>query len=139
MGKTFSANSEIELGNGFKILCEASGKQVVVDEPVSFGGTDLGMNPIELLLSSLGACKCVIAKVLAKKKGIVLEHLSVECTGSFNRDSKAGLSEIKSVYNIKSDMSADELEKFIELVDKNCPVNCTIKNTPELSSSVKKL
>lgn len=138
-GHNFVSKSEIDLNEGFKIVCQASGKQIIVDEPVSLGGTDLGMNPIEVLLSGLGACKCVIAKIIAKKKGIKLDYLSVECTGEFGSAKKVGLSEIKSVYTIKSESSQEELEKFIALVDDNCPVNDTIKNSPATSSTLNKI
>lgn len=127
MAKEFKAKAEIDLGEGFKIECEASGKKIIVDEPVSFGGTDLGMNPIEVLLSGLGACKCVISKMLAKKKGLKLDYLAVECIGAFS-SGKVGLSEIETIYHIKSDASDEELEKFMTLVDNNCPVNETLKN-----------
>ena len=83
MAKEFRTKAEIDLGEGFKVECEASGKKVIADEPLSFGGTDLGMNPIELLLSGLGACKCVTSKVIAKKNGLKLDYLAVECIGFF--------------------------------------------------------
>ena len=133
------ATAEIDLGEGYKIVCEASGKQIVVDEPVSFGGTDLGMNPLEVLLSGLGACKCVIAKMLAKKKRLQLDYLSIECTGTFDPEKKVGLSDIETVFHIKSPASDEELEKFMELVDNNCPVNDTIKNSPSLSHRLQRV
>ena len=137
--KTFTAKAEITLGEGFRVSCKASGKEIIADEPLNFGGTDLGMNPIEILLSGLGACKCVIAKILAKKKNLPLDYLSIECKGSFISGKKVGLSEIDSVYCIKSSASDEELEKFMQLVDDNCPVNDTIKNSPKLSHKLKRM
>ncbi len=138
MADKFTAKSEINLGKGFKVTCEASGKKIIADEPVSFGGTDLGMNPIELLLSGLGACKSIISKMLAEKKGLKLDYLAVECTGGFD-SKKVGLSEIETVFNIKSDASDEELEKFVTLVENNCPVNDTIKNSPKLSHKINRV
>lgn len=127
MAKEFRAKTVIDLGEGFKVECEASGKKIIADEPLSFGGTDLGMNPIELLLSGLGACKCVTSKVIAKKNGLKLDYLAVECIGFF-RPGTLGLSDIETIYHIKSDVSDEELEKFMALVDDSCPVHATIKN-----------
>ncbi|MGI5066346.1 OsmC family protein [Treponema putidum] len=132
MAKEFRTKSEIDLGEGFKVECEASGKKVIADEPLSFGGTDLGMNPIELLLSGLGACKCVTSKVIAKKNGLKLDYLAVECIGFF-RPEKLGLSDIETIYHIKSDASDEELEKFMALVDDSCPVHATIKNSAPIA------
>ncbi len=138
MGKQYTAKVKMTLGEGFKAECEASGKKIIADEPISFGGTDLGMNPIELLLSGLGACKSVVTKMLAKKKRINLEYLEIECIGSFD-EKKVGLADVKTIYKIKADVSKEELEKFIELVDKNCPVNDTLKNSPRQESVLEKL
>ncbi len=130
--------------SGVKVNCEARGKTFVLDEPAQLGGTDEGMNPIEALLSSLGACKCIVTKMVAGKMGIPLESVSVECTGLLdpegftgaNPDAKIGLSEISSVFNIKSSASKEEIEKLVEFVDVNCPVNDTIQNSPSMSHSI---
>ncbi len=133
--------------SGVKVNCEARGKTFVLDEPAQLGGTDEGMNPLEALLSSLGACKCVVTKMVAGKMGIPLESVSVECTGLLdptgftgaNPDAKIGLSEIDSVFTIKSSASKEEIEKLVEFVDVHCPVNDTIKNPPSMSHTIKRL
>ncbi|WP_024468034.1 OsmC family protein [Treponema pedis] len=139
--------AEMDMGAGYKVVCESGGKQFILDEPKSIGGTDLGMNPLEALLNALGACKCVVAKLTAKQQGFNLDSISVECTGTFDSDgfkglnsnAKIGLSEIETVYNIKTSASQEETEKFIAFVDSHCPVNDTIGNSPKLSHKVKRL
>ncbi len=142
---TFSGKADLESISGLKVNCEARGKQFVLDEPEALGGTDIGMNPIEALLAALGACKCIVAKMSADKMGIKLDSISVEChgvldpagfTGS-NPEAKIGLSNIESVYTIKTSASEEEIKKLVDFVDTHCPVNDTIQNPPSMSHSIK--
>src|SRR5215470_1821014 len=51
------------------------------DEPVDVGGADLGPNPLELLMASLGTCASITAQMYAKKKQWNLEsvHIDIAC------------------------------------------------------------
>ncbi len=139
--------AELESVKGLKVNCEARGKTFVLDEPKDLGGSDAGMNPIESMLASLGACKCIVTKIAAQKMGINLEGVSVECEGTMdfggfmgtNPDAKIGLSNIESVYTIKSSSSDEEIEKLIAFVDTHCPVHDTILNSPSLSHVIKRV
>ena len=63
---------------GMATRCTSRGMSFVLDEPPSLGGKDEGMNPLEAVLSALGACKCVVARAFAKPNGIRLRHVRVE-------------------------------------------------------------
>lgn len=64
----FTAITEINMKKGMQVTCSARGKSFILDEPKELGGTDLGMNPVEALLSALGACKCIVVKSFARMK-----------------------------------------------------------------------
>ena len=52
--KTYTASAEkIE---GLKIKATARNFSVIIDEPEEQGGTNAGMNPIELALCSISSC-----------------------------------------------------------------------------------
>jgi len=145
MGKAiFKANAVLDMNTGLKVVCESGGKEIILDEPEGLGGTDLGMNPIEALLNALGACKCIVTRLAAKSMGIPLESLSIECKGTLDPDgfqdinpnAKIGLSEIETVFHIKSSANDADIEKLIAYVDSHCPVNDTIKNPPALSRKI---
>ena len=49
---------------------------IVIDEPPTLGGDDLGANPVEYLLASYAGCINVVAHLTAKELGIKVEKLS---------------------------------------------------------------
>lgn len=127
--------------SGMKVSCEAGKHSFVLDEPTSFGGTDEGMNPIEALLSSLGACKSIITQIAAKKMGIKFDELQVECKGVIdfdgvtgkNPNAKIGLKNIETTYSFKTSESQEKINELVEYVDVHCPVMDTIVNSPSHS------
>ena len=124
--------------NGMKVICEAGKHNFYLDEPVAAGGTDEGMNPIEALLSALGACKSIIAQMTAKKMGINFVELQVECKGTMdfdgvtgkNPNAKIGLKNIETTYTFETSASQEDINKLVDYVDLHCPVMDTIINSP---------
>lgn len=44
------------LHENYQVINKARGKSIVLDEPEAFGGTDIGLSPVEALLAGLGSC-----------------------------------------------------------------------------------
>ncbi|MEI0737278.1 OsmC family protein [Paenibacillus sp. JTLBN-2024] len=82
--QTFKATAQLK--DGVKVVTNARQFELVIDEPASLGGTDTGMNPVEALLASLGACQSIVARVYASKFDIELEDFRVEVEGSLDLD-----------------------------------------------------
>lgn len=51
---------------------------VYADEPVDAGGLDSAAMPMEIFISTLGACVAVTARAYAQRKGWALEDINVE-------------------------------------------------------------
>ena len=64
MISTFNAKVS-RLSDGLQVEAQSRGFKVLMDEPVEGGGTDKGMNPVELLLSSYGGCLTILAAMMA--------------------------------------------------------------------------
>ncbi|AJS58025.1 OsmC family protein [Paenibacillus sp. IHBB 10380] len=131
--QTFKAIAHLQ--EGVKVKATARNFELTIDEPKSLGGTDTGMNPVEALLASLGACQSIVARVYAPKFDIKLEDFSVEVEGDldldgfFNKsDVRPGYSDIRYTFRIKTDAPEDKVEEFVRFLESKCPVGDTIEN-----------
>ncbi|MDO3680718.1 OsmC family protein [Paenibacillus ehimensis] len=135
--QTFKATAHLQ--DGVKVKARSRQFELTIDEPKSLGGTDTGMNPVEALLASLGACQSIVARVYAPKFGVKLDDFQVEVEGDldldgfFNRsDVRPGYSEIRYTFRIKTDSPKDKVEEFIRFIESKCPVGDTIANPVSL-------
>lgn len=134
--KTTASAVTIKSPEGLKTTTSVRGFEVYCDEPVESGGSNLGMNPVELLLSSLGSCMTIAAFYLAPSKDIKLDSFGVEVEGDVdpdgfmgvNPDVRNGLTEIRITPHIKCNVAEDEAREFVEFVASRCPVHDTISH-----------
>lgn len=136
--------AKTDLVNGLTVQCNAREFSITLDEPASLGGNDKGMNPVECLLSALGACKCIVARAFAKKHKINLKSVRIELDGvldpdgflGLNKQAKIGFSKITTKYFISADNTKEEIEQYINFIESNCPVKDTIANTPAFGTEL---
>lgn len=124
-------NATVRRVNGLKFEGEARGLTVTIDEPENLGGTNEGMNPVELLLCSLGACQAITTCVYAAFYGIAIDDISVELEG-FRDDGKdpsasPGYQTINYHYHIKSSAPEERIRQLLDVVEKKCPVGDTLQ------------
>ena len=53
---------------------------ILADEPLSYGGTNRGLTPYQLLAAGLGACTSMTIRMYARRKGLPLSHVAVDVT-----------------------------------------------------------
>lgn len=138
--QTFKATAHLQ--GGMVVKAQSRNFEVTIDEPKYLGGTDTAMNPVELLLCALGACQSIVARVYAPKFNIQLEDFRVELEGDLDTDGfmnksdvRPGYSDIRYHIHIKADAPYEQVEEFIEFVERLCPVGDTISNPVHLQRS----
>ncbi|MNO20908.1 OsmC-like protein [compost metagenome] len=138
--QTFKATAELQ--EGVKVITKARQFELVIDEPKSLGGTDTGMNPVEALLASLGACQSIVARVYAPKFDVVLEDFRVDVEGEldldgfFNRSEvRPGYSDIRYTFYIKTNSPEEKVKEFVQFLESKCPVGDTLANPVKLELS----
>lgn len=117
----------------------------VADEPDGFGGTDQGPNPLEYLLGGYAACLNVVAHVVAREQHINIERLQINISGVLDpskflglpTNQRVGLSSIDVEFDVDSDASPAQLEKWIAQVKQRCPAGDNLANGTLLSLAVK--
>ena len=128
------------LHENYQVINKARGKSIVLDEPEAFGGTDIGLSPVEALLAGLGSCKAIAGRMFAEKLGIKLHELEIEVSGNLNTDGflgdenvKIGFTDIHATYRVKADNTEEEILHFVKFVESHCPVGDTLINPASIS------
>lgn len=126
---TFKVESNWEAGKP-GTRSRAGKHEIVIDEPVSAGGNDLGPNPMQYLLSSLGGCFIAMGRMVAGEMGLKIDHMRCRVEGDINPDGLAekdpavrpGLQEVRLAFDVKSAEPADKIAAWLKKVEKRCPV-----------------
>lgn len=114
--------------SGYAVRCESRGFSYLLDEAIEDGGTDTGMSPLESLMASMGACKCITARAAAKLRKIDLSEIRIDVDGELGRnaDGKRQLLSVTSKFHIKANNTKEEIEAFVAFVEGHCPAHNTL-------------
>ncbi|WP_409344872.1 OsmC family protein [Paenibacillus sp. MBLB4367] len=136
--ETFKASAHLQ--KGLVVKATSRNFEMMIDEPKSLGGTDTAMNPVEAVLCALGSCQSIVARAYAKKFNINLEDFRVEVEGDLDTDGflnksdvRRGYSDIRYTFHIKTDSPKEQVEEFIQFLERTCPVGDTIANPVNLT------
>lgn len=115
---------------------EASARQhrLVIDEPPSRNGTDLGPSPLETLLCSYLACTNVVANMIAEESGIRVEAMKLGLVGHFDTRGVFGKADIAVPFprielkvELVADVSEAQLKALQSALAKRCPVSAILR------------
>ncbi|MBF9036600.1 osmotically inducible protein C [Rhodobacterales bacterium HKCCE2091] len=112
----------------------------LADEPLSYGGTNRGMSPYQLLAAGLGACTSMTVRMYARRKGWPLDHVSVDVSHDRVHAQDAGgngpgpLDTFRRVVTLEGDLTPEERARLMEIADK-CPVHKTLEGGAEVITS----
>lgn len=121
--------------SSLQVDVHSRGVHTTIDEPTSLGGTNTGMNPVELVLSALGTSLQETAARLASENKFNYEQMAVSLEGDLDAagfmgdpDIRNGFQEIRYRLEFKTQASQAECSQFADLVAANCPVEDMLKN-----------
>jgi putative redox protein len=110
-----------------KYLCTISWRngQLIMDEPVSSGGKDLGPDPYSTLLASLASCTLATLRMYIDRKGWDIPEINIAMNAAQELDG-----EFETVFSrritFSTDVSTEQKEKLIVIANK-CPVSKILK------------
>ncbi|GAB4199544.1 MAG: bifunctional alpha/beta hydrolase/OsmC family protein [Wenzhouxiangellaceae bacterium] len=118
---------------GFLTLLRSGHHQWLADEPESYGGSDRGPGPYELLAGALAACTSMTLNMYArhKKLPVVRVHCEVEhqrihaqdCADCASQEGKVDV--LTRRIRIEGELSTEQHQRMLEIADR-CPVHKTL-------------
>ncbi len=121
----------IETGNHIQLL----------DEPVSLGGNNQGLTPVQSIYAALAGCICMTLRIYADGKKMPLDKIEVEVnavkkTMNNNDERLVGNEQmidngkvrlIHAKIRVSGDLSAEQVDKLDDIAGK-CPVHKMLKH-----------
>jgi putative redox protein len=118
---------------GFAQQIELGSHRLTADEPVSYGGTDNGPSPYDLLLAALGSCTSMTIGLYARKRGWPLEQITIslhhskihakDCDDCETKDGR--IDRIEMEIHLEGALADEQRAKLMEIAGK-CPVHQTL-------------
>ena len=111
------------------------------DEPVDVGGGDIGPNPQELLMASLGACASITAQMYAKRKQWNLQSVHIDVVheralAPDNAESgvtKGMVDKFEMQISLAGDLSEDQRNRLFEITIR-CPIHRMLSSGVKIQS-----
>ena len=122
--KTITATVAENGKSAYSVDINVSGHSLTGDEPVSFGGGDLGPAPYDVLLSALGECTAMTVRWYAKRQNWPLDKVEVNLT--YRKMEKTDTFE-KQVFLHGDALTKEQREKLVDVAAK-CPVQRTLES-----------
>lgn len=105
----------------------------LADEPASYGGSDAGLSPFELVSAGLAACTAMTMRMYARRKDWQIDHLHVDvfhdkihaetCAECETKEGK--IDQFRREITLEGPLDEDQRARILAIADK-CPVHRTL-------------
>jgi putative redox protein len=102
-------------------LEDTRGHATTVDLPPDEGGADLGPSALELCVLSLAGCITTIFALVAKKRRLRFEAMSVELEAGRPEGSPT-IASVEGVLRVVTSAPAEDVETALQITLRTCPV-----------------
>ena len=117
---------------------------IETDEPAPLGGTDRAVDPMELLLASLGTCLTIGWVTQAAKRGIDFRDLRIEVSGEYDLRGylaiddlvRPGFSDIRYSVHVDTDAAPEALEELRREAERTSPMFDNIRRGAPIAGAV---
>ncbi len=116
-------------------LSNPQGHTWYADEPAEKGGKDTAPNPLQILLSALGACTTVTLEMYANHKGIKIEHVQVDLALNPEGDPETGQNNISRKITLKGDFTEEQHQRLLNVAE-SCPVHKLLTSNIQIQTEL---
>lgn len=119
-----------------KYLCIINWRngELLMDEPQSVGGKDLGPDPMSTLLASLAGCTLATLRMYIDRKKWNIDEIKVSMNLTQD-DSETFVTTITRNISFSSEITDEQRERLLLIAEK-CPVSKLLKNTINIETTV---
>ena len=117
---------------GHTCLATAGKHQLIIDEPTTLGGSNLGPAPYEYLKAALGACTAMTIRMYATRKQWVVDDVIV--TLRHSRDANKQSVFVRDI-KLVGDLDAEQRTRLLDIADR-CPVHKTLSHGATILSKL---
>lgn len=135
---TFKATVEKNT-SGLAVKAKSRNFEIIFDEPAELGGSNTGMNPVEGILCTLGACQSIVVAAFAESQNFKYDEFYVELEGDLDPDGFMGLADVRPGFQeirfnfvFKTNEPKEKVEAFSNFIEKTCPVGDSLANGVKL-------
>ncbi len=135
-----------EWRDGAQAVTRARSFTLETDEPAPLGGKDQDIDPMELLLASVGTCLTIGWVTQARMRGLDYRDLRIKVSAPFDLRGylaldpqvRPGFSELQYTVEVDTDADAATLEEIRKAAEKTSPMFDNVLNPTAISGRVAK-
>jgi putative redox protein len=119
-----------------KYLCTISWRngKLLMDEPESVGGKDLGPDPFSTFLASLAGCTLSTLRMYIDRKAWDIPEINISLNLTQENEGEL-VTTISRTITFTKEISAEQKERLLFIAEK-CPISKILKNTINLKTSL---
>lgn len=114
-------------------ITSASGNILIADEPQQMGGKNLGLNPTELLASSLASCTVITLRMYINRKQWNVSEINVKI--DFERDSERNVSLFTRKIEVLGEVDEAQRQR-LETIANSCPIHKVLTHSIEIKTTL---
>jgi len=122
---------QIKHTHGSQFIASSREHRVIIDQPVSAGGTDEGFTPPEMFIASLGSCIGVYVVDFCARHGIPNEGLSINMSWRQASDPPNRIGKIEADVRLPGEVSPAHKQAILR-VAQACLIHNTISHSPQV-------
>lgn len=131
--------------DGARAKTTARSFTIETDEPSPLGGTDRAVDPMELLLASVGTCLTIGWVTHAARRGVDFRDLRIDVIGEYDLRGYLGIDETRPgfgaiSYTVRVDTDADDatLEEIRRAAEMGSPMVDNVANATPLNGQLQR-
>lgn len=130
--------------DGARAVSKARSFTIATDEPVPLGGGDTAIDPMELLLATLGSCMQIGWVTQARLRGIELKRLQIKVRGGYDlrgyldldREVRPGFGGLDYTVEVEADAAPEVIDEIRRAVEKGSPMFDNIAHATQINGTV---